>query len=926
MLELMLLGQPQILLDEQPLTTLLAKAQALLFYLVVTGQPQTRDHLADLLWQGSDAARARDNLRHELETLRRHFAPYLEIEREQITFRRDSHYRLDLEAFLACFPTRSPQTQALMETAVQLYRGPFLDKFKVRQAPQFEMWVEQQRAYCEPHAIAAFDELVRRYAAAHRHDDALRCAERWRDLLPDAEDPHRALVVLLALAKGDKAALAYYERVKASVEFSPTMEILSREVAAGRASIDMLEAHWSQPVARPASRETPVPFLAPRVPPAFVGRRAELDKLYALMSRSTSGLIVALVGMGGIGKTSLATRLAHDLRDVFPDGVLWADLATSSPRSVLELWGEAYGTSQLARYPDLGTRAAAFRKLMEHKRALLVLDDVAAAAEVSPLLPTSTDSVVLITTRNHDIPAMYHAHIAEVKGLKRKDSLDLMARIIGDKRVRAELDNARRILRLLGGLPLAIDITAQRINRERDRPLARTLQQLENINSRLSQLKIADTEVRASFERSWDELESDWQRVFRLMGVFDSRPFSRQAIAHVAAIIEDDANEASISLCQLSLLTYLSEGRYRLHPLLADYAREKLDASDDAAAARLRMAHFYQRFAQDHQHSPAILDEEWGNLMAGVHIAYERKQWRLLIRYSEILEKVWFSLGHFSDARQIYDWLCNSDDVLAEDGAPALAKRLSSWGLACIEQSDYDTAHQHLTRAHEIYEELRMEGELARTKGLLGRVAGEREDFDTAEPLLRESHRLCEARGDWVGAFEALYLYADVPFRERRYDELYQIADQLQRYSETAAFTLGRIKQLGLLADVTTAEGKYADAEQYCLDALALCDEVQEQTERSVILFMLASVYKSQKRFDEAFEIIERSLSMFYRMGDTKMQARATWRKALIHIAAGQNELASQTADESLHLAQLVNEHFYQRFLQYKRERFVSSE
>ena len=78
---------------------LISKAQALLFYLAVTGQTHTRPALAGLLWADMPEADALMDLHQALANLRRLAGPYLTITRQAVAFNRDSDYWLAVEAF-----------------------------------------------------------------------------------------------------------------------------------------------------------------------------------------------------------------------------------------------------------------------------------------------------------------------------------------------------------------------------------------------------------------------------------------------------------------------------------------------------------------------------------------------------------------------------------------------------------------------------------------------------------------------------------------------------------------------------------------------------------------------------------------------------------------------------------------------------------
>src|SRR5690606_16533315 len=119
-----------------------SKAQALLYYLAVTGRPHTRSTLAGLLWGDQPEAAARTSLSKCLSNLRDLLGDAVLVERQTAAFNRNYPYQLDTEHFLASVST-PPTTENIqrVQNALTLYRGDFLEGFYVREAPEFEQWL-----------------------------------------------------------------------------------------------------------------------------------------------------------------------------------------------------------------------------------------------------------------------------------------------------------------------------------------------------------------------------------------------------------------------------------------------------------------------------------------------------------------------------------------------------------------------------------------------------------------------------------------------------------------------------------------------------------------------------------------------------------------------------------------------------------------
>ena len=145
-LSLRLLGTPQAARGGAPLTGFIsAKAQALLYYLAVTGRPHTRESLAGLLWSDMPEAQAGKNLRNVLSNLRGLAGANLLITRQDVAFDRTSAYWLDVTMFLTTLAEAAGRDLGALHHAVELYQGDFLEGFYPGEAQAFEEWVLGQR-------------------------------------------------------------------------------------------------------------------------------------------------------------------------------------------------------------------------------------------------------------------------------------------------------------------------------------------------------------------------------------------------------------------------------------------------------------------------------------------------------------------------------------------------------------------------------------------------------------------------------------------------------------------------------------------------------------------------------------------------------------------------------------------------------------
>ena len=222
--------------------------------------------------------------------------------------------------------------------------------------------------------------------------------------------------------------------------------------------------------------------------------------------------IAVVAGAAGLGKTTLAVHAAHQVRALFPDGQLYVDLfgATAQPAAPGEV---------LARFlRDLGVdgdkvpagddeRAALYRTRLTGRRVLVVLDNARDAAQVRPLLPGSASCAVLVTTRRRPTD-LASTRFVDLNVLDDAEALALFSRIVGDERPAEEPAATAEVLLACAGLPLAIRICAARLAARRHWKIATMAKRLRDERRRLDEMKTGDLAVRASFQVSYDSLQT----------------------------------------------------------------------------------------------------------------------------------------------------------------------------------------------------------------------------------------------------------------------------------------------------------------------------------------------------------------------------------------------------------------------------------
>jgi transcriptional regulator with XRE-family HTH domain len=211
----------------------------------------------------------------------------------------------------------------------------------------------------------------------------------------------------------------------------------------------------------------------PRDIAAFTGRQAELSGLLAAIDGlAGSGGVVgiyAIDGMAGIGKTTFAVHAAHRLAEAFPDGQFFLPLHAHTagqrpvdPADALASLLLTAGVPAAQIPPGLEARAGRWRDRVAGKQILLLLDDAASHEQVRPLLPGTTGSLVLVTSRRR-LTALEDAAVISLDILPAEEAAALLTRLAARPGLRAGDPAVGEITRLCGYLPLAIGMLASQL-------------------------------------------------------------------------------------------------------------------------------------------------------------------------------------------------------------------------------------------------------------------------------------------------------------------------------------------------------------------------------------------------------------------------------------------------------------------------------
>ena len=342
------------------------------------------------------------------------------------------------------------------------------------------------------------------------------------------------------------------------------------------------------------------PAQLPRDIPDFVGRagllRALLDRLLPEPSDSQVAdgpPIVAISGLGGIGKTTLALHLAHQVRAAYQDGQLFLDLEGGSgggrdPDSVLSAVLRDLGVP-IPRIPaDLASKSALLRSCTVGRKVLLVLDNARDTAQIRPLLPGSPSCAVLITSRRY-LAALDGAQHANIGPLADDQARELLA---GARSIQPDdKDPLDQIVAYCAGLPLALRIAAARLASPGSPGVPAFAAQLTDAAGRLDRLTVEDLSVRRTLDASvalldvTDPVGRLARRVLSFLGSWPGGAVGPDCVAAALGTTTQHVGQALAQLADNSLLETRAQDRYAPHDLVKLVVRGQEPAPADSVSA-----------------------------------------------------------------------------------------------------------------------------------------------------------------------------------------------------------------------------------------------------------------------------------------------------------------------------------------------------
>ena len=853
---------------------------------------------------------------------------------------------------------RFSEAVATLRSALSLWRGPAL-------AGMYSELLRSGAALLEDAKVAAIMERIRLDLALGRHEEVVGELFALVAEHPLRERLYEYLMLALYRSGRQAEALELCRRARATlmdelgIELGQSVRRLETAILNRDPELDIgMSADGVRAAASPADQQSAVPRRLPASIADFTGRQTQLAEIKRLLSngeqddrdelddeegRSVSyGMrIVSISGKGGVGKSAIALRAAHELRDDYPDGHLYGDLESPEGedrmRGVLARFLRALGIDGKAMPDDDEERGELYRSRVANKKVLVVLDGATDEDQVIPLLPAGQGCAVIVTSRAR-LPGLPGAHQIDIDVFDVNRSLKMLTTIVGPARLQAEPEAALELVNLCGGLPLAIRIAGARLASRPHWRIDVLVARLRNTVRRLDELSYRGLVLRSNIGLSYRALSEPAQLLFRRFALITTPDFPGWT---AAALLDADLYEASEvveSLVEAQLLDtvqYPGERlRYRFHDLIRAYATERLHIQESEVertktVERLlgtwlaRAEHAHRReYGGDYTilHGTAPrwpgaqqleeidemgdqmdwLEAERRSLVSVVHLAAEYGMseacWDLALNSVTLFQVK----GHFDDWRETTD--CALAAAEAAGNQRGRAAMLYSLGAMYSQQTRLGEAERCFAAALEIFEQvgddhgyalaLRNSATLDR---LLNRGAAMMAKYEVALEKMG-------AVGDEVGRAHVLQNMAKVCIDEGNADRAQVLLETALECCRRAHYLRGEAQVLHRFAELHLFANQVEQAHKALNRVLLIVRDIGDRNGEAHALFRLGVVRQRSGRLDNAEITLQHALSLAQQVGERIVSGIAHYALGEIALARGQAAAGADHVDGALAL------------------------
>ncbi|MYR92363.1 MULTISPECIES: tetratricopeptide repeat protein [unclassified Streptomyces] len=656
-----------------------------------------------------------------------------------------------------------------------------------------------------------------------------------------------------------------------------------------------------------------VPRQLPPIDRGLIGREDQLAEFSRIVLRQHAngrGTLIALTGMPGVGKSTLARHLAQLVEHRFPDGVLCADMrgvaggatgAPADPEQLLDRFLADLGVRTKAS--GLEGKSAALRSVLATRSVLMVLDDVADMDQVLPLLPGAGTCAVIVTSRGSlsDLRARKEVCMRRIDLLESRAATE----ILNDKIASADRPRTAglvaELVELCGRLPLALVVIAKRIEGRPPDGIRALVAQLGEDRRKLDALHLSthDLSVRLALDCSVRALSPEARCLLWQLAIHPGPGISWSATMDLGRVgAGGDVDRAVEELMEANLVQLVFE-RYVLHDLVRVYARHPADSKDgpgqmlEDATVRQLLEHQLQnvracdRVIDRHRELPigdaegvtvidlrgeeeamAYLDAEYEAAMRGIELAQRKNLTRYIWLLPMALVTYQWRRNRHAAAERVLEDAVDAAQKAGSPGDRAMVHRMLAGSQ--MRRGAVDVPVRHLQQAVCLSEQEGGEAgglSLARSLHMRAIVLRRQGDLAAAEGDYRRARDMFRVLRDDVGEAAALNGLGTLHHDHRRYDDALRECAEALRIFGTTADVNGKANVLVTLGKIHLSRSERDEALAVYRSAISIYRELGYWPNEASTLRCYADVLLTLGDSRGAVKALERAAVLLEMMG-----------------------------------------------------------
>jgi tetratricopeptide (TPR) repeat protein len=618
-----------------------------------------------------------------------------------------------------------------------------------------------------------------------------------------------------------------------------------------------------------------------------IGRKSEITTMLNAVDKTPATgkhiRLLSIEGIGGAGKTSLAVYIAHKVSRHYPDGALFINLRshvdgkpplTTSEVLVALLSGLGFREDELPE--SFEGLVALWRQELSRARVLVVLDDVADTDQIEQIIGGGEQCLFIATSRQRLIGIPGTVSVP-VDRLDAPDAATLFATMIGIDPDGEQRADVAELIRRVGGLPIALVLTAGRMR----------YQPTWAVRDLLSQDVTKRTDLEEVYALSYRDLNPELKSFFQTLSLHPGPDITPEAAAALSACSIRAAYGNMEKLYNRYLLSQPRPGRYKIHDLIRGFLNQEHLEMEEVTVQRepiVRLMKYYAFLAESASRAIGMHDQFDVAIPTEPNFPAPADEVAALAWFEAELANL-FSCATYSASESLmpYSWQIPASMTyyLRLTGRVRQGEMLLDSALRSIDGHADALAEAIVLRRLGQLSRLRTDYPLSRSR--LNRSLQLSESLNNRQSVAWSYHELGHL--DWASG--------DLSRGREEFLQALSINKSLGNVDGLAAAELNLGALLGVTGEIDAARG-------YLQDVLRIYTDSGSRRGIATVLYRLGQVERYDENFQEARRMLGEALEIYSSLGNRQGQAECLLNLGVVDRATGSYEQATQQLERAI--------------------------